>query len=1160
MPSRNIFRGRSTNGIVSIEADDIYTDTLEATGDIKTDGVFSGIDITIGGSSTADRLNNLEANDEEFKQQFIEVQNAITANDADIAQNATDISTNQTNIAQNTTDISTNQTNIAQNTTDISTNQTNIAQNTADILLKANIESPTFTGIPLCPAITDPLTNTLQIANCEFVRTNIANLVDSAPSTLDTLNELAQALDDDPNFATTMTNALASKAPIDNPTFTGTVKTDYISTNSNSTLYIQDCDVLIKDESGSATLLTIYSTDNVYSYVRYQSLYNSITWEFTLTHYNNSSTRHFLQYRGEHFLTNGYKAPLTLQENPSTSEVSCLINGNYLTDAEVSSHQLHVLGNTRITGTLDIGSMTDVESEINGKSDLGHTHTSFSNDISINGNLSVSGNFELGLISNVESEINGKSDSGHTHTTFDNDLTINGDLTLSDVNSDTALVLDVGSNSYIDYIKVNIPSAVSSDTYWIQKYLITDSGYTFRCEHRPYNYSTTLNNPFSYEENLSTGDVYFTIGDYKSDRTHQFQVEGTSILKGNVKMNGTLELGAITDVETAINNHTHTVIDNDLTINGDLTLNDSYPFLQFTCTDGNSNWEHNYSVGGTSKGAYKFYHHDSDSNYLYSQVGDSSSVMRTFRQVECDTGNIIYPKSVSITGTLNIGSMSDVETEINGKSDSTHTHTTFNNDLTIDGDLSVTDTITYEQSYDSNEYLLYPNCRDVMSKWNTEITAKTATICHRGAYYRQTNIKAIKALIELGLYFIELDCQMYLNELYNCHDSDTSNLTGISTTLDNPNNYELIQGNQVIASEKLHKIEEYFMDEFLYKNVLWIIEDKSTTSYTDLNTLLTKYKLKNRVIIQSFSRTNLSQYKTAGYKTLYLGTTDLSNAISDGYDYYAISITESSTYKSQLETAGVTWGEYSIYEYSSFNSDKTTYSTYLKFAFSNSPRYTRYGSNWSGSDMLIPNQINGLITWYDDTTDVTDLSFSVSSNGGITISSIYDRRSTASNPSILCFHERYIKTNQCFRITIRQAKRNGGWTGFYLRATDYLEKDKSGSRTNAYNFLFTDDGTNWQLKIYELTGGTYYLRKTDTNSILPLKERQLDVAIYVDDSSNKIYWNINKDWTISGNGYCDTSDYSDYLDISSYSTTFTDKVYLQHGCKNMVATAEIYWN
>jgi hypothetical protein len=56
-----------------------------------------------------------------------------------------------------------------------------------------------------------------------YVDTAVTNLVASAPETLDTLNELAAALGDDANFATTVTNSIATKAPIESPTFTGTV-------------------------------------------------------------------------------------------------------------------------------------------------------------------------------------------------------------------------------------------------------------------------------------------------------------------------------------------------------------------------------------------------------------------------------------------------------------------------------------------------------------------------------------------------------------------------------------------------------------------------------------------------------------------------------------------------------------------------------------------------------------------------------------------------------------------------------------------------------------------------------------------------------------------------------------------------------------------------
>lgn len=85
----------------------------------------------------------------------------------------------------------------------------------------APILSPNFLGFPTVPDA--PLGDSTDlIANTKFVQNAIAALVDSSPGALDTLNELAAALGDDPNFATTMTNQLALKAPLASPTFTGT--------------------------------------------------------------------------------------------------------------------------------------------------------------------------------------------------------------------------------------------------------------------------------------------------------------------------------------------------------------------------------------------------------------------------------------------------------------------------------------------------------------------------------------------------------------------------------------------------------------------------------------------------------------------------------------------------------------------------------------------------------------------------------------------------------------------------------------------------------------------------------------------------------------------------------------------------------------------------
>ncbi|EJX0512107.1 tail fiber protein [Salmonella enterica] len=82
------------------------------------------------------------------------------------------------------------------------------------LLAYAKLASPNFTGKPTAPTA-DHSSNDTQIATTAFVRAAIAALVDSSPGALDTLNELAAAIGDDPNFATTMTNALAGKQPLD---------------------------------------------------------------------------------------------------------------------------------------------------------------------------------------------------------------------------------------------------------------------------------------------------------------------------------------------------------------------------------------------------------------------------------------------------------------------------------------------------------------------------------------------------------------------------------------------------------------------------------------------------------------------------------------------------------------------------------------------------------------------------------------------------------------------------------------------------------------------------------------------------------------------------------------------------------------------------------
>ena len=101
------------------------------------------------------------------------------------------------------------------------------------VALKANLASPALTGVPTAPTATAG-TNTTQLATTAFVKSAVDNLVASAPAALDTLNELAAALGNDAAFSTTVTNSLASKAPLANPTFTGTVTASKVSISSDA--------------------------------------------------------------------------------------------------------------------------------------------------------------------------------------------------------------------------------------------------------------------------------------------------------------------------------------------------------------------------------------------------------------------------------------------------------------------------------------------------------------------------------------------------------------------------------------------------------------------------------------------------------------------------------------------------------------------------------------------------------------------------------------------------------------------------------------------------------------------------------------------------------------------------------------------------------------
>lgn len=121
--------------------------------------------------------------------------------------------------------------------------------------------SPTLTGTPLAPTATAG-TNTTQIATTAFVSTAVSNLVNTAPSTLDTLNELATALGNDANFSTTITTSISGKVSKSGG--------DIISASSSTVIPIvlktassQTADIQQWQDSASSVLAKVNKDGNI---------------------------------------------------------------------------------------------------------------------------------------------------------------------------------------------------------------------------------------------------------------------------------------------------------------------------------------------------------------------------------------------------------------------------------------------------------------------------------------------------------------------------------------------------------------------------------------------------------------------------------------------------------------------------------------------------------------------------------------------------------------------------------------------------------------------------------------------------------------------------------------------------------------------------------
>ena len=252
------------------------------------------------------------------------------------------------------------------------------------------------------------------------VSSAISNLVDSAPETLNTLNELAAALGDDPNFATTITNQIAQKADasdLDNYATTEALTSGLAgkanTSHTHSAAQISGLTAnraLMSDSSGILSSSAITSTELGYL--------DGVTSNIQTQLNNKASLNH------THTIANITNLQTTLNGKANTSHTHTIANITDLQEALDDKADASDLDNYATTTALTSG--------LAGKANTSHTHTTsqitnLSTTLSdyattealtsgLAGKANTSHTHTIANITNLQTTLNGKANTSHTHT------------------------------------------------------------------------------------------------------------------------------------------------------------------------------------------------------------------------------------------------------------------------------------------------------------------------------------------------------------------------------------------------------------------------------------------------------------------------------------------------------------------------------------------------------------------------------------------------------------------------------------------------------------------------------------------------------------------------------------------------------------------------
>ena len=310
------------------------------------------------------------------------------------------------------------------------------------------------------------------------VAAKVASLVDSAPETLDTLNELAAALGDDPNFATTVTNQIAQKA--DKTTAT---------TSTAGLMSATDKDRIDK-------LYTSLSNFGPITHVLDNNAFTqedgNLKFNFACTDPAKGSTSKSTYNLNVPLATQSQAGAMSASDKSKLDGIASGANKTTV-DSALSSTSTNPVQNKVINSALagkaasshthTISQITNLQSTLDGKAASSHTHPvsqitgltasrALVSDSSGHPAISKVTSTELGYLdgvtSNVQTQLNGKAASSHTHTVSN----------ISNLGSNWATALTAAKPNWIT--SVNIATISDLNANWDALLKSNPSGYVTR--------------------------------------------------------------------------------------------------------------------------------------------------------------------------------------------------------------------------------------------------------------------------------------------------------------------------------------------------------------------------------------------------------------------------------------------------------------------------------------------------------------------------------------------------------------------------------------------------------------------------------------------------------------------------------------------------------